>query len=171
MANVECTNPPPKIDVAPKFGVDDGPKNPNGEQKICSQRKYAKIASLVLKQLKTPTHNLTEVEKKDLIHRLPQHHSVEDLLPNYVTSGRLFEGDKGMLEKMKVVYGNLASIRQNLNLTFNNVLLSAMVSSNVTSNQRHIARSLGASRHYVKNVMVGWIHVDQIGENFFGGMP
>jgi hypothetical protein len=109
--------------------------------------------------------------KKDVICKLLKHHSVEDLLPNYVTSGRLFEGDKGMLENMRVVYGNLASTRQNLNLRFNNVLLSAVVSSNVTSNQMHIARSLGASRHFVKNVMVGWIHVDQIRENFWGGCP
>jgi hypothetical protein len=108
----------------------------------------------VLKQLESPTHNLIKVEKKNVIRRLLEHHSVEDLLPNYVTSGKLFEGNKGMLENMRVVYGNLASTRQNLNLRFNNVLLSAMVSSNVTSNQRHIARSIGASRHFVQNVMV-----------------
>jgi hypothetical protein len=35
------------------------------------------------------------VEKIDVICRLLEHHNVEDLLPNYVTSGRLFEGDKG----------------------------------------------------------------------------
>jgi hypothetical protein len=108
----------------------------------------------MLKQLKSHAHNLTKVEKKDIICRLLKHHSVENLLPNYVTSGRLFEGDKGMLENMKVAYGNLVGTRQNLNLTFKNVLLSAVVSNNVTSNQRHIARSLGGSKYSVKNAMV-----------------
>jgi hypothetical protein len=36
VANAKFTNPPPDIDVAPEFGVDDGPRNPNGEQRICS---------------------------------------------------------------------------------------------------------------------------------------
>lgn len=28
--------PTPKIDVTFEFGVDDGPRNPNGKQRICS---------------------------------------------------------------------------------------------------------------------------------------
>jgi hypothetical protein len=107
----------------------------------------------MLKQLKSPTHILVEVEKKDVFHRLLEPHNVEDP-PNYVTNGRLFESDKGMLESMKAAYGSLVGTRQNLNLTFKNVLLCAMVCSNVTFNQRHIARSLGASRYFVKNVVV-----------------
>jgi len=108
----------------------------------------------MLKQLKSHAHNLTKVEKKDVIRRLLKHHSVENLLPNYVTSGKLFEGDKGMLENMNAAYGNLAGTRQNPNLTFKNVLLFAVVSSNVTSNQRHITRSLGGSKYSIKNAMV-----------------
>jgi hypothetical protein len=124
----------------------------------------------MLNQLKSPTHNLIEVGKKDVFHKLLEHHSVEDL-PNYVANERLFESDKGMLENMKTAYGSLAGTRQNLNLTFKNVLLCVIVCNNVTFNQRHITRSLGASRYFVQNVVVRRIDVDQTWQNFLGGMP
>jgi hypothetical protein len=74
---------------------------------------------------------------------------VEDLLPDYVRNGKLFETNRGMLESVRLAYNTLVGIKQSQHLTFKNVLLSSVVSNNVNSNQRHIARSLGASRYYV----------------------
>jgi hypothetical protein len=64
----------------------------------------------------------------------------------------------------------LVGRRHSQHLTFKNVLLSFVVSNNVNSNQRHITRSLGASRYFVKNAVVKQFHVDQNKENFWRGM-
>jgi hypothetical protein len=56
---------------------------------------------------------------------------VEELLPNYVKNGKLFEIDKGMLESMRVAYNTLASKILSQHLTFKNVLLSFMVSTSL----------------------------------------
>jgi len=119
----------------------------------------------MLRQLGSLEHNLIEEEKRYAFWRLPDHHEVEDLLLDYVRNGKLFEVDTRMLENMRLAYNTLVGTRQNQHLTFKNVLLSSVVSNNVF-NKSHIARSLGASRHFVKNVVVRKTHVDQSEENF-----
>jgi hypothetical protein len=121
----------------------------------------------MLRQLGSLEHNLIEEGKRYVFWRLLEHHEVEDLLPNYVRNGKLFEANKGMLESMKLAYNTLVGTRQSQHLTFKNVLLSYVVFNNVNFSQRHIA-SLGASRYYVKNTVVKWIHVDQNKENSRG---
>ncbi len=73
-------------------------------------------------------------------------------------------GDVGKCEATTLV-----GIRQSQHLTFKNVLLSSVVSNNVNSNQRHMAKSLGTSRYSVKNAVVKRIHVDPSKEKFLGG--
>jgi hypothetical protein len=112
--------------------VDVGPSNQQGEQR--SWRKCFRIIELVVRYLESLEHNLTHGEKREAFRRLLEHHSVEDVLPNCVINGKLFEANKRMLESMEAAYDTLASTRQSLNLTFKNVLLLVMVSSNVASN-------------------------------------
>jgi hypothetical protein len=140
--------------------VDVGPSNQQGKQR--SWRGFFKFIELTIKQLESLEHNLTQGEKREAFCRLLEHHSVEDVLPDCVINGKLFEANKGILQSMKATYGTLVGTRQSFNLTFKNILLLFVVSSNVASNQRHIARSLGALKYSIKNVVVRRIHVDQI---------
>lgn len=88
---------------------------------------------MFIRQLGSLQNNLT---KKEIyiyaLQRLLKHREVEDLLPNYVRNGNLFEANKGMLESMRVAYNNLVGKKQSQHLTFKNVLLSSMVSISLT---------------------------------------
>jgi hypothetical protein len=53
------------------------------------------------------------------------------------------------MDAMKVAYAYITTIWHSKNLTFKNVLLFVVVSTNVDTNQMHIAKTIGASQYFI----------------------
>lgn len=55
-----------------------------------------------------------------------------------------------------------------VNRVYRNAILSSLVSSKSSVSQSFIAKTLGASRHYVRKALVRWVHVETTRENLWG---
>jgi hypothetical protein len=63
----------------------------------------------------------------------------------------------------------MATNRSNENVVYQNALLSVVVSSKHKGSQSFMSKTIGVSRYSLKKAIVRRVHVDQIGENIWGG--
>jgi hypothetical protein len=75
------------------------------------------------------------------------------------------------LKNMKGAYATLTTTRQGQNYAYRNVLVEPMVSNAPNTSQNHITKIIGASRYMVIKAMLQCVHVDEIRENLWGGLP
>jgi hypothetical protein len=61
---------------------------------------------------------------------------------------------------MRGAYVQITTTRHAQNLTFKNVLLSTIVFANASTNQMHIAKTIGAFLYSIQKAIVRRMHVD-----------
>jgi len=74
-----------------------------------------------------------------------------------------------VFESVKFAYVHMATNRSNENVVYQNALLSVVVSSKHKGSQSFMSKTIGVSRYSLKKAIVRRVHVDQIGENIWGG--
>jgi hypothetical protein len=94
-------------------------------------------------------HSFSEKEKQDIVRKFIKHAGVQNYLPPYVRCGKEGESNLVVLEAMKSVYAQITTTRHIQDLTFKNVLLYVVVSTNVNTNQMHFAKTIRAFRYSI----------------------
>ncbi len=105
-------------------------------------------------------HSFSEKEKQDIVRKFIKHANVQNYLPPYARRGKEGESNCVVLEAMRGVYVQIIANGDIQTWPSKVVLLFAIVSTNVGTNQMHIAKIIRAFRYYVRKVMVRWMHVD-----------
>jgi hypothetical protein len=93
--------------------------------------------------LESIVHSHSEEEKPDIVKKFIKYAGVLNYLPPYARRGKEGESNSVVLEAMRGAYAQITAIRHAQNLTFKNVLLSSVVFANASTNQMHIAKTIG----------------------------
>jgi hypothetical protein len=82
-----------------------------------------KIGKIMVQILKGTMLSLNEKEKNDIVRRFIEHCGVQQYLLDYVKYGKDVESNHKLLDAIKTIDRQLATIRHNQHLTYKNVLL------------------------------------------------
>ncbi len=116
-------------------------------------------------------HWLDVDERKETLQRICETKCVKRLLLDYVQNEKETKNKLKVLESLKIAYAHIVANRSINNLVYITAILSAIVSTTNGTSTNFISKTLGVTRYSLRKVIVRRVHVDEINENIWGGLP